>query len=136
MAAAEEVMKGMQEEGPPPDIFSYNTLISGYAQVATQTPAQTPHPYKFDIRMPIGIPSQPHDKNRLQITVVGSSHCLKVKWQSQGGEGGGGLVSSAMTVIEHNAFWASSAYAGAAHSTSETSRNQQGILRSNNHTAC
>jgi len=39
MAAAEEVMKGMQKEGPPPDVTSYNTLISGYAQVATLTPA-------------------------------------------------------------------------------------------------
>lgn len=33
MAAAEEVMKGMQEEGPSPDVTSYNTLISGYAKV-------------------------------------------------------------------------------------------------------
>jgi len=34
MAAAEEVMKGMQEEGPSPDVTSYNTIISGYAKVA------------------------------------------------------------------------------------------------------
>lgn len=33
MRAAEELLESMLVEGPPPDIISYNTLISGYAQV-------------------------------------------------------------------------------------------------------
>lgn len=33
MKAAEELLESMQKEGPSPDIISYNTLISGYAQV-------------------------------------------------------------------------------------------------------
>jgi hypothetical protein len=40
MSAAEEVWKGMQQDGPPPDLHSYNTLIYGYAEVAA--PTQSP----------------------------------------------------------------------------------------------
>ena len=31
--AAEELLQSMQADGPLPDIISYNTLISGHAQV-------------------------------------------------------------------------------------------------------
>ena len=36
MAAAEELLAGMLEHGPSPDIISYNTLISGHALEQTK----------------------------------------------------------------------------------------------------
>lgn len=35
MTAAEEVFSDMHEHGPPPDIITYNTMLAGYAQVAS-----------------------------------------------------------------------------------------------------